>query len=236
MQKNYYMILGVSSTATSDEIKSAFRRRAMEVHPDHSGMESGPFQELQEAYGVLSDPGRRRNYDRQSRAVAVRRAPWGPAPEPPVRPRAESEQWFGQAASKAGFREISLESFDIYHPSLEELFERLWSNFEDLPRPKAEQLENLTLEVVVGPEDAMRGGRVRVRIPGLATCPTCGGHGAVGAYECWRCEGEGALATDYPLEVLYPAGVRHGHAVQVSLSRFGIENLYLTILFRVGGV
>ena len=50
MEKNYYVILGVSSNATVEEVKAAFRRRALELHPDRSGKESGPFLEVQEAW------------------------------------------------------------------------------------------------------------------------------------------------------------------------------------------
>ena len=53
MSANHYVILGVPFDASGDDIKAAFRRRALELHPDTSGMESGPFLELQEAYGVL---------------------------------------------------------------------------------------------------------------------------------------------------------------------------------------
>jgi molecular chaperone DnaJ len=74
--KNYYVILGVTSNASVDEIKAAYRRRALELHPDKSGLESGPFLEVQEAYGVLADPDRRSRYDQQSR-------PQPPAPRPP---------------------------------------------------------------------------------------------------------------------------------------------------------
>jgi hypothetical protein len=56
----------------------------------------------------------------------------------------------------------------------------------------------------------------------------------VGLYECWRCAGRGALGTEYPLDVNYPAGIGDGYALQISLSRFGIENFYLTVLLRVG--
>ena len=58
MQKNYYLILGLTSDADLDKIKAGFRRRAMELHPDHSGLESGPFLEVQAAY-------RREGLDRQ---------------------------------------------------------------------------------------------------------------------------------------------------------------------------
>ena len=60
MKKNYYVILGVTADASSEEIKAAFRRQAVEVHPDQLGLESGLFQEVQEAYGVLGDTERRR--------------------------------------------------------------------------------------------------------------------------------------------------------------------------------
>src|SRR5512134_3067787 len=91
MQKNYYLILGITSDASLDEVKAAFRRRAMELHPDTSGLESGPFLEVQEAYGVLSDPERRRRYDSRTVPIVARRRPWGPAAEPMVRARPQAE-------------------------------------------------------------------------------------------------------------------------------------------------
>lgn len=233
--KNYYLILGISSTATGEEIKSAFRRRAKELHPDRSGMESEPFQELQEAYGVLSDPESRRRYDQGTNVTVVRHAPQRQSAEPLVRRRRpEPFSAFRTETPTQNVRDVSLgESFDLFRPSFDELFDRLWSNFEDIARPKAERLESLTVEVVISPEEALRGGQVRVRVPGKAACPTCGGRGAVGGYECWRCEGRGATAVDFPLDMEFPPGIRDGHVAQVSLEEFGIENFYLTVLFRV---
>lgn len=235
MRKNYYVILGIASDASLEEVKSAFRRRALELHPDTSGLESGPFLEVQEAYGVLSDPERRRRYDRQDHPVVTRRRPWGPAAEPMVRPRPQAEP-LRAPDSADGFREVPLaEIFERQSPSFDELFDRLWSNFDTVSRPKSEGLESLTIEVVLTPEEAQLGGRVQVNIPARATCPACGGSGAAGFYECWRCEGHGALTTEYSVLVPYPPGIRGGYAVQIPLNRFGIENLYLTVLFRVSG-
>lgn len=137
MRKNYYLILGVGSDATLEEIKSAFRRRAMELHPDHSGMESGPFLEIQEAYSVLTDPERRRGYDRQgdSTTIIVRRGP-GPPPEPLARRRRVRAEPFAQDERGRGAQEFSMgKSFDSYRPSFDELFDRIWNNFEDWPPP-----------------------------------------------------------------------------------------------------
>ncbi len=126
-----------------------------------------------------------------------------------------------------------MESFEAYRPSFEELFDRLWANFESLSRPKGEHLESLTVEMVVSPEEARQGGRVRVWIPARAVCSACGGRGALGPYECWRCEGQGAVTAEYPMEGEYPAGTADGYAIRIPLTRLGIGNFYLTVLLRV---
>ena len=235
MAKNYYLILGITEDASREDVRTAFRRRAMELHPDRSGMESGPFQEVQEAYSVLGDPERRRRYDRERPRPAAMRPPRAPRPQPLARERPPAEP-FRAVEPARGFRELSpLESFETYSPSFQELFERFWGNFEVWGRPKAERLESLTVEVVISPEEARFGSRVRVRIPARARCTECGGRGAVRFYECWHCGGHGSLTTDYPVEVLVPAGTRDGDAVRIPLTRFGIENFYLTLLFRVNG-
>lgn len=234
MAKNYYLVLGVTANASPAEIKAAFRRRAHELHPDHSGMESEPFLELQEAYAVLTDPQRRRRYDQQAGLTVPRRRPWGPPPEPLV-PRRPPAEPLRPVAPARGWEELSLAgSFATFRPSFDELFDRFWSNFASLDRPKAEHLEPLAVEIVLGPDEARWGGRVRLEVPAYATCPLCGGSGGVGPYECGRCAGKGAIATDYPLDVSIPPGTRDGDAVHLSLAPYGIENLYLTVLFRVG--
>jgi DnaJ-class molecular chaperone len=233
MAKNYYLILGIAADASREEIQAAFRRRAWELHPDRSGLERGPFQDVQEAYSVLSEPERRRRYDREHPSSARRRPPAGPAPEPLVGARSRPEP-FRPVAPASSFRELSLaESFETYRPSFEELFERFWSNFQDVSRPKSETLASLTLEVVLEAEEAARGGRVRVWIPARVICPACGGRGGVGPYECWRCAGHGVCATEHPIDLDYPAGLRDGWAARVPLTPYGIENLCLTVLFRV---
>ena len=73
MRKNYYLILRLAPEATMEQIRSAFRRRAIELHPDLSGVESDQFIELQEAYDVLSDPTRRAIYDREAEEIPIRR-------------------------------------------------------------------------------------------------------------------------------------------------------------------
>jgi DnaJ-class molecular chaperone len=61
---DYYAILGVNSAASLKRIQAAYRKLAKEYHPDHAGMQGKEkFQAVQEAYEVLSDPGKRKEYD-----------------------------------------------------------------------------------------------------------------------------------------------------------------------------
>lgn len=61
---DYYSILGVAKTASSDEIKTAYRKLAKEHHPDRTGGDDSQFKKINEAYDTLKDPQRRQIYDR----------------------------------------------------------------------------------------------------------------------------------------------------------------------------
>src|ERR1700741_4690876 len=73
MRKDYYLILHVTPEASFDQIRSAYRRRALELHPDLTGLGSEQFLELQEAYNVLSNPDRRTIYARKGDETPTRR-------------------------------------------------------------------------------------------------------------------------------------------------------------------
>lgn len=83
--KDYYGVLGISNTEANPGIHRAYRRLAKDCHPDRAGDQgTQKFQEIQEAYEVLSDPEKRRRYDEH--ATPVRRSQC-PHAEPLVRPR-----------------------------------------------------------------------------------------------------------------------------------------------------
>ena len=62
-KRDYYEVLGVGKNASADEIKKAFRRKAVELHPDKQGGDEEKFKELNEAYEVLKDPAKKQRYD-----------------------------------------------------------------------------------------------------------------------------------------------------------------------------
>lgn len=67
MSHEFYDILGVAREASADEIKKAYRKKAMELHPDRHGgdkAKEAEFKKLNEAYSTLSDPTKKSNYDR----------------------------------------------------------------------------------------------------------------------------------------------------------------------------
>jgi len=235
MAQNYYLVLGLESDATDDEIRGAYRQRVMEYHPDRYGPDAGPFLEVQEAYGVLSDRERRRVYDEEQQLRARRRSARSGTAEPLRSSRFEAEPLKPAEADIDLGAASLIDAFATYHPSFDELFHRLWGNFGSVTRPKAERVASLSVEIPITPAQALWGGHVQVLVPAQARCPSCWGHGFVGPFECWRCAGQGAITGEYPVSVAYPPGIVGGHIVQISLDQFGIHNLYLTVRFRVSG-
>ena len=227
MAKSYFAILGISPYASADDIRSAYRRLAKEFHPDHYDGGSHRFQEVQEAYSVLGNRQKRREYERSIRKTfpkTPKRQTTRPAPEPLI-PNERS----------VDIGEISpVRSFQSFTPSMDEIFDWLWNNFSNLSQPKSGRIQNLTLEVTLTPEQARRGGNARIMVPTKAVCPSCGGYGGVGPYECFRCAGEGAISGEMPVSVSFPSGLTNDHAVMIPLDRFGIRNGHITVLFRPG--
>ncbi|UCF90612.1 MAG: J domain-containing protein [Desulfobacterales bacterium] len=229
MAKSYFAILGISPNATADDIRSAYRRLVKEFHPDHFAGGSERFREIQEAYSVLGNNRRRRQYEQNLRKVSrktpLRRTTY-PAPEPLI-----------PEEGPIDMGEISpVRSFHSFTPSFDEIFDWLWSNFANLAQPKSGRLPNLTLEVPLTVEQARRGGNARIMVPAQAVCPTCRGHGGVGPYECSRCAGEGVIPGEMPVSVAFPPGLTKDHAVMIPLNRFGIRNVHITVLFRPTGI
>jgi DnaJ-class molecular chaperone len=228
MAKSYFAVLGISPKATGDEIRSAYRRLVKEFHPDHYTGSSERFRDIQEAYSVLGNSRRRREYEQSIRKVPIK-TPLRPSSYPEPEPLIPEER-------PVDLGEVSpVRSFQSFTPSFDEVFDWLWRNFSDLAAPKSGRVENLTIEVILTAEQARQGGNAKIMVPAQVVCPACRGHGGVGFYECMRCAGEGAISGEIPVSVSFPPGLTKDHAVMIPLDRFGIRNIHLTVLFRPTG-
>ena len=213
--------------ASADEVRTAYRRLVKAYHPDHYRGSSKTFRQIQEAYNVLGDPARRKAYERTLANVRIRRAPAvQSSPEPLIPER-----------RPADMGEISpIRSFERVTPSFDEVFEWLWSNFSDVDAPKSGRVQHLTLEVPLTREQTLRGGNARVMVPARTRCSACRGLGHIGYYECHRCAGEGGISGEVPVYVSFPPSLTEDHSVIIPLARFGIRNLYFTVVFRARDV
>ena len=100
-KRDYYEVLGVSKTASAEEIKRAYRKLALQHHPDKTGGDDTKFKELGEAYEVLSDTGKKSQYDQYGHSAAAGGGPFGAGGNG------------GGGAGSAGFGGFSADEFDF---------------------------------------------------------------------------------------------------------------------------
>lgn len=228
---DYYELLGVDRSASADEIKKAYRKRARELHPDANPDDAeaeARFKQVAEAYEVLSDDTKRSNYDR-----------------------------FGSAAGPGGFGGAG---GDPFGGGLGDLFDAFFNNAGGgggrAARPRGVDLEVVaTLDL----EDTVRGAAKKVQVrtavacdacdstgaaPGsgvetcsqcsgagqvrqvrqsilgqmvtTSACPRCAGEGQIIQQPCGTCSGEGRKVEDREYTVDIPAGVAHGSTLRLS--------------------
>jgi curved DNA-binding protein CbpA len=123
---NFYVVLGIAEDADSDTIRSAFRALARRYHPDAgAGSSTTEFRRALEAYETLSDPARRRLYDRDLRGSRVRPT----IIAEPTGPRSVAEPLFTSRAVSFGFpnRRVTLTRSILF----DELFDELFSSMHD---------------------------------------------------------------------------------------------------------
>ena len=118
---NYYVVLGIAEDADSDAIRSAFRALARRYHPDAgAGSSTDEFRRALEAYETLSDPDRRRLYDRDLRGSRVRPT----IIAEPIVSRSAGEPLFASRAVSFGFpkRRVTVTRGSLFDEVFDELF------------------------------------------------------------------------------------------------------------------
>lgn len=236
MPKNYYVILGIPSDSSLDDIKSAFRKLAKEFHPDYFGKPESPFPAIQEAYSVLSDPERRRKYDQSLESarmhITKKRRPGDyPGSHDQVEPLIPEESR-AEAESLRGPRRPAAGSLQSLRPEFGSLFDRFFDTASERWNSRRETAGDREYVVTLTEEQARRGGHFRLQVPARTRCPECGGGGRTGFYECRRCFGSGYLQGEIPLLLNYPAHMDDNHTVKFALHRCGIGDFGITIRFR----
>jgi molecular chaperone DnaJ len=248
-QTDYYETLGVARTASADDIKRAFRRLAMEFHPDRNKQPHAEarFKAINEAYEVLSDPDKRAAYDR-----------------------------FGVAGLN-GMGERPFEGFGNFG-GFGDIFDAFFGGTATRARKSAQRGRDLHDEVSITFEQAAVGTETEIEMARLENCVICGGRGSepgsqpdrcpacngagevrrvqqsifgqfVNVATCERCHGEGRIVTrpctscrgsgrerkQRKLVIKIPAGVDSGSQMRLSgegeagINGGGPGNLYITI-------
>jgi molecular chaperone DnaJ len=233
-ERDYYEVLGVSRTASIEEIKSAYRKAALKWHPDRNPDKKeeaeAKFRECTEAYSVLSDAQKRQIYDTYGHA--------------------------GLSSAGAGGTQDFNTIFQDFHDIFGDFF-----GFEDLfgqrrgGRSRAQRGADLRYDMTLTFEEAAAGVTTKIKVPrqeycescngtgakkgtGVTTCPTCHGRGQV-AYQqsfftisrtcpncqgagqivrerCPDCRGQGRVERERAIELRIPPGVDTGTRLRVA--------------------
>jgi molecular chaperone DnaJ len=229
VKRDYYEVLGVGREASPDDLKRAFRKIAMDSHPDRNPDDSvaaARFKEASEAYSVLSDPGRRRTYDMFGHAAVES---GGPAVDFSDMPFADIFDTFFGGGGRGGRRQRSNRGDDLRY-DMTITFEDAFLGMEkqiDVPRlTTCERCAGGGAEPGSGDESCPGcGGSGQIRrtaqsifgsVVTAATCPTCGGAGRLLKNPCAECRGQGRLERTRRLAVRIPPGVDSGSQIRIS--------------------
>ena len=174
---DYYDVLGISREASQDEIKRAFRKLAFKYHPDRNkrpGAEES-FKEASEAYAVLSDPEKRRQYDAQGFEG--------------IKKQYKQEDIFNRRTFQDVFSEFGFNAADI--------FNRIFGGgFTVQDQPETPRGRDLEAQMEITLEQAALGTELNVTLPRLKRCSVCGGSGVEPSSHlvvCPKCKGTGRI-------------------------------------------
>jgi molecular chaperone DnaJ len=233
---DYYKTLGVEKRASAEEIKKAYRKLARQYHPDRNPGDKeaeSRFKEISQAYDVLGDPDKRKQYDSGTGPFSTGAGPGG---------------GFG------GFGNFDFDASSM-GDILSNLFGGSTSGRRVRTKPRPEKGPDLEAQVSISFDQAISGAQVPLQVPMRASCPTCrgtgakpgttpvvcpncegrgietqgqgmfsisqpchvcGGAGTIIEDPCPTCQGSGAVRTVKKLRVNIPAGVKDGSRIRLA--------------------
>ena len=205
--QDYYEILGVSRTATADDIKKAYRKLARKYHPDvNPGDQSAEekFKQVGEAYEVLSDPEKRKRYDQLGENWKGG-ADFTPPPgwEGGRVEYGDFSDLFGAGRGTGGFSDF---------------FETLFGSRRGRRSGAGFAMRGQDVEaaIALSLEEAHHGTTRPITLQRTAVCPTCNGSGVRENQPCATCHGAGVVTRPKTLDVTIPPGVRHGSVIRLA--------------------
>lgn len=241
-RRDYYEVLGVAKTASADEIKKAYRKKALEHHPDKTGGDDTKFKEVNEAYEVLGNDDKRKAYDQFGHSGFAGGAQGNP---------------FGGATGGAGFG--GFEGFDFNNMgNMGDIFDMFFRGGASGGARRAQVGRDIEVALTLDFKEAVFGASREIQLdlddtcdrcagkmaePGtkLKTCPTCDGSGYVvrtqntilGSFQqqslcgtceglgqvpetpCSKCHGSGVVHKAKKITIKIPAGVDNGAVVRM---------------------
>ncbi|MEI7682781.1 MAG: molecular chaperone DnaJ [Candidatus Saccharibacteria bacterium] len=255
-KRDYYEVLGVSKDASADELKKAYRKKAIESHPDRGGDE-GKFKEINEAYEVLKDTSKRQRYDQFGHAGVG---------------------GSGGGDPYAGFGGQGQNiNFDFGDMGLGDIFSTFFGGQAGGQQQRRRRGQDVNTGVDISFEDAIFGSEIEVRYgsdiacehcegttvePGhemitcdtckgrgqvnqavrtifgnieqATVCPTCHGGGKVPEKVCTVCRGKGTQFKNRELQIKVPAGIDDGTTIRLreqgnAMARGETGDLYVDV-------
>lgn len=184
MTKDYYKILGLDKKASVADIKKAYRKLARKYHPDLNPNDKEAetkFKEIQEAYSVLKDPKKKKQYDEYG---YVGETPPGGGPG-----GGAYQQYRGGGFEGFDFSEYGTSSF-------QDFFKDIFGGGGRQARPQTRPMkgQDLIYNMRLGFRDAINGLQTRIQLTRQVACTKCGGTGHIhkeGAQTCQACGGTG---------------------------------------------
>lgn len=219
--KDYYKILNVSRDATQDEIKKAFRKLARKYHPDlNPGDKSAEerFKEINEAYAVLSDPQKRKEYDDYGTTFEG----FEGFKNYDFKETFDFGDIFGDLFSSFRRGSSYLKGEDIYvgiELTMEEAFKGVtkpitYSRYVNCEACNGTGAENHDKCAKCNGSGSLKISKGFFRMS--QSCPECGGTGIKHSTSCKRCMGKGKILQTETLNVKIPAGVDNGSVVKIA--------------------
>lgn len=216
MSKNYYDVLGVSKSATEQDIKKAYRNMSKKYHPDINKEEGAEnkFKDIAEAYEVLSDPIKKNNYDTYGDPngnVGYAGNPFNGGMNDIF------EQFFGGGTGRSQLRKPKGRDLRInIKVTLEEIYKGVKKTFKYNHNIKCESCDGFGGESDVCVQCNGSGNISQIigtpfgKIRQATSCPNCAGQGKIIKKICGECGGKGSKNIEETLTVDVPQGINDG--------------------------